>query len=768
LSAPSVTSARRFVAGTSREALRLARENLGADAMILSNQSVAGGVEVVAMAHADTARAVELAAPMPTAAPADSVLNELHSMRGMIEEQLAGVLWNDKQKRDPVRGRLLRTLLGAGFSAGLAKAMLEHLPTGRSYAQGMEFVRSELVRATPVHQDEAALLAEGGIYALIGPTGVGKTTTTAKLAARCVLNFGAEKLALVTTDSYRIGAHEQLRIYGRILGVPVFSVKDAGGLQLVLQELHDKHMVLIDTVGMSQRDRAVSDQIAMLSKAGRPVKRLLLLNAASHGDTLNEVVRSYGRASGGAGLAGCIFTKVDEATHPGALIDTVIRHRLPVHYISNGQKVPENLVIADGAQLVDNVFRAHGRKDLFVPAEADLHDPSVPADARAEVARAQAEAERVRLQYQRLIRAMAHDAEELALAAGTLSRLDIGFEHARRLWRMVDDDQVGHKPVLRTLIEHARGELTAGCASHVLAVAGQAGLRPAEGAVAYRVHGSVLLSDLTGMPVAAPNQWLATDASGQPGARQADWLHGQDLGRTQVLVLPRLPALELLQDWRARGQHWLAPAPAATAVVDARSGAATTLGRLKLDFSQAQRVTLRGRTVLVSNAEALVSLRSGASPAGTQVPMRCIVTRTADAGSGKTVARAFSLTSLGPEVTAAQLVQWQQWAEQAEPCFRLIGLGLQAAGGPGEPGDPDLMKRLLIAGQVATTVWRLMHAGSEAAQQAGMLLIRLAGRPARSDRPLSANALFDGMGKLFPLLDALGADTAPPEEGAPE
>jgi flagellar biosynthesis protein FlhF len=756
LSAPSVTAARKFVAATSREALRLARENLGADAMILSNQTVAGGVEVVAMAHADAARAVELATPPSAAAPAGNVLSELHSMRGMIEEQLASVLWNDKQRRDPVRGRLLRTLLGAGFSAGLAKAMLEHLPTGRSYAQGMEFVRSELIRTTPVHVDEDALLAEGGIYALIGPTGVGKTTTTAKLAARCVLRFGAEKLALVTTDSYRIGAYEQLRIYGRILGVPVFSVKDAGDLQLVLEDLHDKHMVLIDTVGMSQRDRAVSDQIAMLSKAGRPVKRLLLLNAASHGDTMNEVVRAYGRASGGAGLAGCIFTKIDEATHPGALIDTVIRHRLPVHYVSNGQKVPENLVIADAAQLVDNVFRAHDRKDLFVPAEADMQDPSVPADARAEVARAQSEAERVRLQYQRLIRAMAHDAEELAVAAATLSRLEIGFEQARRLWRMVDDDRIGHKPVLRSLIQHARSELASGCASHVLAVAGQAGLRPAEGAGTYRVHGSVLLSDLTGMPLASPNQWLAADGAGQPGTRQADWLRDQDLGRTQVLVLPGLPARDVLNEWQARGQHWLAPAPAATAVVDARSGAATTLARLKLEFSQAQRTTLRGRAVIVSQAQAQVSLRPG------EPVLRCVVTRTADAGSGRTLARAFSLSSLGPEVTAAQLSQWQQWAERADACFRLIGPGLHAAGGLGEPGDPDLMKRLLIAGEVATTVWRLSQASGEAAQQARILLIRLAGRPVRSDRPLSANALFDGIAKLFPLLDALGAETAPP------
>jgi flagellar biosynthesis protein FlhF len=142
---------------------------------------------------------------------------------------------------------------------------------------GLAYVKSVLARQLPILEDEDALMDEGGVYALMGPTGVGKTTTTAKLAARYVMRFGPEKLALVTTDSYRIGAYEQLRIYGQILGVSVHAVKDAVDLELVLTDLRDKHMVLIDTVGRSQRDRAVSEQIAMLCGASHPVKRLLLL-----------------------------------------------------------------------------------------------------------------------------------------------------------------------------------------------------------------------------------------------------------------------------------------------------------------------------------------------------------------------------------------------------------------------------------------------------------------------------------------------------------
>ena len=434
------TTARKFVAATSREALRLVREALGAEAIVLNHRAIPEGVEIVAMVEGEMTQAVASAAPvaarraplpaapvapvmpamaMPVAAPAvvpvpaaawstlpplrphrpePTCHERIHSMRGMLEEQLASVVWNERQRQDPVRGRLLRTLLGAGFSAKLSKAMLEKLPTGQSYAEGMAFARAELIRAVPVHEDEDALLAQGGVYALMGPTGVGKTTTTAKLAARCVMRFGADKLALVTTDSYRIGAYEQLRIYGQILDVPVFAVKDAADLHLVLQDLRDKHMVLIDTVGMSQRDRSVSDQIAMLCNSHRPVKRLLLLNATSHGDTLNEVVHAYRHGGGGNELAGCIFTKVDEATHPGALIDTVIRHRLPVHYISSGQKVPENLMLADRAQLVDSVFQPRRHNPLFVPAEVDMQDEAAGAAPSAQVVQAQAETDRLRLQ----------------------------------------------------------------------------------------------------------------------------------------------------------------------------------------------------------------------------------------------------------------------------------------------------------------------------------------------------------------------------------
>jgi flagellar biosynthesis protein FlhF len=784
------TSARKFVAPTSREALRLAREALGAEAMVLTNRVIAEGVEIVAIAPDDVEevrtsasaapQAASISAPVPAPVPApapasasafmlaptpsavppaspaatDSVLGELHSMRCMIEEQLAGVVWNDKQRRDPMRGRLLRTLLGAGFSARLSKAMLEHLPTGQSYAQGMVFVRSELIRTLPVHEDEDALLAQGGVYALMGPTGVGKTTTTAKLAARCVMRFGADKLALVTTDSYRIGAYEQLRIYGQILNVPVYAVKDAADLHLVLQDLRDKHMVLIDTVGMSQRDRAVSDQIAMFCNSQRPVKRLLLLNAASHGDTLNEVVHAY-RHGGGNELAGCIFTKVDEATHPGALIDTVIRHRLPVHYVSSGQKVPENLMRADRAQLVDSVFQANSRSALFVPGESDMQDGSA---ASADASEAHAEAERQRLRYRQLIRAMAHDAQEVAAAAAALAGAPLGFEQSRALWRQAADEDVGHKAVLQALMTHATSEIATGCDTHLLALCGQVGLKSDESGDAYQCHGSLLLSDRNGLPLAAPNQWLSTaatrnaaDPARRPGVRQVQWLRQQDFGKAVVHMLSRLPAAELMLQWKVQRQQWMARAPGSTAVIDPRTGEYATLTGLDFSFGEERPVTFKGRAALQSEAQANVTLRTDGGLPG----VRCVVTRVTDPRTRKIVAQSYALSNVGNEVPAQQLAQWQAWAAEAEPCFRLMRQGLSVIGGLGDAGDPHMMKRLLIAGQATTTVWRLLQADGDWAGRTRALLAQLTGRPARPGRPLSGNVLYAGLAKLFFLLEAL-------------
>ena len=295
------------------------------------------------------------------------MMSELRAMRGMMESQLAELSWGGTQQREPQKAAVLREMLAAGFSASLSRYLIDKMPANKDAAEAMRWIKTVLARNLTTMADEDNLLDKGGVFALVGPTGVGKTTTTAKLAARCVMRHGPEKLALITTDAYRIGGHEQLRIYGKILGVMVHSVKDEADLRIALKELRNKHTVLIDTIGMSQRDQMVTEQVAMLTGAGADVKRLLCLNATSTNETLAEVVRAYQ----GSGLHGCIMTKLDEAASIGNVLDVVIRQKLNLHYISNGQRVPEDLHLADRAMLIDRAFRSR-REAAAAFDDADL------------------------------------------------------------------------------------------------------------------------------------------------------------------------------------------------------------------------------------------------------------------------------------------------------------------------------------------------------------------------------------------------------------
>ena len=278
--------------------------------------------------------------------------SELAAIRGMIERQLAGFAWGEMSRSSPGRTRLIGDLLEAGFSASLARELAEEVPEEESPENAHRLLHRALSGRFRSMGGEDDIVDRGGVFALVGPTGVGKTTTTAKLAARCVVRHGADKLALITTDSYRIGAHEQLRIYGRILGVPVYVVRDATELRETLASLRDKFMVLIDTMGMSQRDKMVAEQSAMLTGAGK-LSRLLLLNATCRGDTLDDVIKAYG----GDDLAGVILSKMDEAMSLAPVVDVAIRHQLDVFYVANGQRVPEDLHLPDREALIDQALR---------------------------------------------------------------------------------------------------------------------------------------------------------------------------------------------------------------------------------------------------------------------------------------------------------------------------------------------------------------------------------------------------------------------------
>ena len=378
---------RKFFAATARQALQQVRQGLGPDALILSNRSVNDGVEILAIGRDElpgeeaapqaTGRKAARATSAPAAPPAPQAAkeapepsaigqlrSELLSMRGLLEEQFAYQKWDSAQQREPEKATILRDMLRAGFSPALTRQLLDKMPAGLDGQGKREWVRSVLDRNLFTVDSGEEIVERGGVYALVGPTGVGKTTTVAKIAARCVVRHGTESLALLTTDGYRIGAHEQLRIYGKLLGVRVLAIKDVSDLKFMLEDLRAKHLVLIDTVGMSQRDRMVSEQLELLGASGAKVESLLLLNAAGNGETLEDVVRVYGGGAGGEGkcageraLRGCIITKTDEAVGIATAIDVAIRHRLAIHYVTNGQRVPEDLHLPARDYLLHRALR---------------------------------------------------------------------------------------------------------------------------------------------------------------------------------------------------------------------------------------------------------------------------------------------------------------------------------------------------------------------------------------------------------------------------
>ena len=402
-------NAKKFIAVNSREALKLVRIELGEDAVILSNRKVGDGVEIVAMAGAELSRLSEthsnetkpstpnsstpvlnqkiLTQAMALGAKTintniqqefitekqdapkeissseqTGILSEIKTMHSIMQEQLACMAWGDMQQRDPKRSALIREIINVGFSPALSRQLLEKMPVNADKAW-VQRLLGHNIRVTPANED---VVTRGGVYALVGPTGVGKTTTTAKLAARAVVRYGADKVALVTTDSYRIGAHEQLKIYGKILGVAVHVVRDTEDLKLTLSGLKHKHLVLIDTMGVGQRDSRVSGQAEMFNAAG--VQRILLLNATSAGSTLDDVVRMYS----GTGMIGCIPTKLDEAVTLGTVLDIVVRHKLVMHYIASGQKVPEDLHEVNLDYLLHRTFKAIATPAPFAMQELDF------------------------------------------------------------------------------------------------------------------------------------------------------------------------------------------------------------------------------------------------------------------------------------------------------------------------------------------------------------------------------------------------------------
>ncbi|WP_224745940.1 flagellar biosynthesis protein FlhF [Neiella litorisoli] len=315
-----------------------------------------------AFAEVDS-RASMVATPTPAATAHNdeqiqALKEEMLAMRQLLEHQLSGLMKQEMDRTEPVRAMLVKQLTKMGIADDLADQFACYIgedTTGReAWTQLQQLLTEQLV----VTEDE--ILRQGGVVALVGPTGVGKTTTVAKLAARFAAQYGADQVALISTDSYRIGALDQLATYGRILGCPVRSAKNSDELADQLYQLRHRKLILIDTAGMGQRDMRLNEQLNTLITNSRvKIKSYLVLPATAQRDVMQEAIEQFRQIP----LRGCIFTKLDECLSLGECISVAIQNAMPIGYLSDGQRVPEDLRVADASYLVKQAFTlAAGRQ----------------------------------------------------------------------------------------------------------------------------------------------------------------------------------------------------------------------------------------------------------------------------------------------------------------------------------------------------------------------------------------------------------------------
>jgi len=379
---------RRYVARDMRQALKQVREQQGPDAVILSSRPLGDEVEVVAAidfdpeVHRAAVASDELdlyaaeasgthdfshllnrsLSETPLAAnlnplSADSGLNagtsnnagisaELNALRRMLETQLATLAWNDLTRRAPIHTEVLKELTKIGITPQLAAEFVSQLPARCELVEAQRLGLALFAHRIPTQAERWS--DAGGMVALIGATGVGKTSTLAKLAARWVLKHGAHELALVSTDTIRIGAQEQLQTIGRLLGVPCYCADTPSELKRLLADLSNRTMVLIDTPGLSQRDERLTNELSALAAAHPRLETALVLPANAQAGVLEETLTRFSAAQ----PVSCILTKLDEAASLGGALSALICAELPVAYVCDGQRLAEDIKPARAHQLV--------------------------------------------------------------------------------------------------------------------------------------------------------------------------------------------------------------------------------------------------------------------------------------------------------------------------------------------------------------------------------------------------------------------------------
>jgi flagellar biosynthesis protein FlhF len=427
---------KRYMAESMRAALAQVRVEQGPDAVILSSRRVAEGIEVIAavdydealfagatqrrtsVAAAETAEP-PAAAPSPAASPTSSPMSlfdqmlaseevfrlvmppgddedapvaaaptaaapaqessrapegsyhemqrELKELREMLRGELAHMSWHEKRPRDPLQARVLEQLTAMDIAPDVAVALAARTPKVPA-SKDSSNLTVELL-ATYLRVVDKLEPVNGGVIALVGATGAGKTTTIGKLATRWSMQHGSQDLALVSTDGYRVGARDQLMTYSRLLGAPLHTANSGEELAQALERLKSKKLILIDTAGMGPRDVRLKEQLAALKLGAARARVFLALPAHGEVNALDEAVRSFANLTPDA----CILTKVDEAASLGAVLSTILRHKLRIAYLCNGQRVPEDLHAAYDRRL----WLARTAKKLRENAPARLNDGSL-------------------------------------------------------------------------------------------------------------------------------------------------------------------------------------------------------------------------------------------------------------------------------------------------------------------------------------------------------------------------------------------------------
>ena len=356
---------KRFLAKNMRQAMDSVREELGDDAVIMSTRSTDEGVEVVAAIDMDSKKEVSRSQFDLSEGPValsnqnsenqlainqdvHNLANELKSVKDMLQNELSGLAWNQSEMQDPKKVAILKKLVQLGIGWELANSLVD--TSSKKSIQAWGEILSVLEEKIPSVDND--VIDAGGIIALVGPTGVGKTTTIAKMASRFVMRNGTNQLALISTDCYKIGAQAQLKTFADLLGVPVHVAGSEGELYTLLASLANKKLILIDTAGLSQKDSMINQQPTKTKMGIGGIQNYLVMSAATQLSVMNDIVDSFGKV----GLKGCILTKLDEASQLGNAITIMIEKALPLIYTSSGQKVPEDLDTVKPRKLIDSAM----------------------------------------------------------------------------------------------------------------------------------------------------------------------------------------------------------------------------------------------------------------------------------------------------------------------------------------------------------------------------------------------------------------------------